>query len=357
MAPKTGTYGVADLLANLNTIGGVNSFSVDQIAQIIAQDNQNYSALVTQALADLCETTEDQVRGSGGSAGGDMMEVEEHSRGPTQKDIPGYLIGFPLRKFQYPLGWTAQWERLATPNDVAMKNAAAQAADLRRTRYEIQKAIFTATNYTFRDFLINKAITALPVKAFINADSTAIPNGPNGEVFDGTTHTHYDASATLTAAAVQAAINDVAEHRAGVDIRVVINQTDLGSYQALTGFVPLQVPYVTLNLAANQVATPRLEIGRMDNRQVGWFGAAQVWTKPWGVANYQITYDAAAPQKPLVRRVEKNSRGLFVAAEIDAHPLRAQYTEDFYGFGAWNRTALHVLRFNNASYAAPTLSY
>jgi hypothetical protein len=357
MAQKTGTYGVADLLANLNTIGGVNSFSVDQIAQIIAQDNLNYSALVTEAIADLAETTEDQVRGSGGSAGGDMMEVDEFSRGPTQKDVPGYLIGFPLRKYQYPLGWTAQWERNATPNDVAMKNAAAQAADMRRTRYEIQKAIFTPTNYSFRDFLVNKAITALPVKAAINADSTPIPNGPNGEVFDGTTHTHYDGAAALTAAAVQAAINDVAEHRAGADIRVIINQADLGSYQALAGFIPLQVPYVNINIAANQANNARLDITRMDNRQVGWFGAAQVWTKPWGVQNYQITYDAAAPQKPLVRRVEKNPRGLFVAAEIDAHPLRAPYTENFYGFGAWNRTALHVLRFNNATYSAPALSF
>jgi hypothetical protein len=117
------------------------------------------------------------------------------------------------------------------------------------------------------------------------------------------------------------------------------------------------VPYVTINTAANQVASPRLDIGKLDNRQIGWFGAAEVWTKPWAVANYSVAVDLNAPQKPLVRRVERVDRGLHIAAEVDVHPLRAQYSEHFYGFGAWNRTAVHVLRFNNATYAAPTLTY
>jgi hypothetical protein len=355
MAPKTGTFAVADLLAAKNTIIGTGGYSAQAIADSLAQDNENYSQIIQQAIADLAETSEDSMRPVGSSIGGDMMEVDEFSRGPTQKDTPGYFVGFPLRKFQFAVGWTAQWERNASVADAATKNLAAQAADLRNTRYQIQKAIFTPTNYTFNDINVNSTV-ALPVKAFINADSTGIQNGPNGEVFDGTTHTHYDGSATLTAAAVQAAINDVVEHRAGADLRIVLNQADATAFAALTGFIPLQVPYVTINTAANQIANPRLDIGRMDNRQIGWFGAAQVWTKPWGIANYMVTYDAGAPQKALVRRVEKNSRGLFIAAEIDTHPLRAQYVENFYGFGAWNRVALHVLKFNNATYSAPVLS-
>jgi hypothetical protein len=355
MAPKTGTFAVADLLAAKNTIIGQGEFNAQAVADALRQDNENYNLLVTQALADLVETTSDSVRPATGSIGGDMMEVDEFSRGPTQKDTPGYFIGFPLRKFQFAVGWTAQWERNAKVADVAAKNLAAQAADLRNTRYQIQKAIFTPTNYTFNDINVNPS-AALPVKAFINADSTGIQNGPNGEVFDGTTHTHYDGAASLTAAAVTAAIADVLEHRAGARIRIVINVADATAFGALTGFIPLQVPYVTLNTAANQVASPRLEIGQADNRQIGWFGSAEVWTKPWGIQNYMVTYDLAAPTKPLVRRVEVNTRGLFIAAEIDAHPLRAQYIENFYGFGAWNRVALHVLKFNNATYSAPVLS-
>jgi hypothetical protein len=355
MAPKTGTFAVADLLAAKNTIIGTGDFSAQAIADALRQDNENYNLIIQQAIADLVETSTDVIRPVASSIGGDMMEVDEFSRGPTQKDTPGYFIGFPLRKFQFAVGWTAQWERNATVADAATKNLAAQAADIRNTRYQLQKAIFTPTNYTFNDINVNPS-AALPVKAFINADSTAIQNGPNGEVFDGTTHTHYDGSATLTAAAVQASINDVVEHRAGAQVRIAINQADVAAFQALTGFIALQAPYLTINTAANQVATPRLDMGRLDNRQIGWFGAAEVWSKPWVPQNYMVTYDFGAPTKPLVRRVEKNSRGLFIAAEIDTHPLRAQYIENFYGFGAYNRTALHVLKFNNASYSAPALT-
>lgn len=355
MSQKTGTFDVGSLFASKLTIGTPGGYNIEQVAQGMIQDNQNYNAVVGSMLSDLAETTEEYIRPVGGSGGGDMLKVDEYSRGPTQKDVPGYFAGFPLYKHQYPVGWTQQWEKNATPADFAAKQAQAQGADLRMLRYEMQLAIFTPTNSTVTDSLVNTAVS-LPVKAFINADSTAMQNGPNGEVFDGTTHTHYDGSATLTAAAVQAAINDVVEHRAGARVIVAINQADAAAYQALTGFISLQVPYVTINANANQVASPRLDIGRLDNRQIGWFGAAEVWTKPWVPQNYQVTYDVAAPNKPLVRRVEAGNRGLFIAATVDAHPLRAQYYENFYGFGAWNRVALHVLKWNNATYSAPSLS-
>lgn len=352
MAMKTGTYDVASLMAAQNT--SAVEFGIDNIAEVLQRDNQNFSDMITAALADFAETSADRQRVVGSSVGGDMMEVDEYGQGPTQKDIPSYFLGFPLRKFQFPVGWTAQWEKQATPADYAIKNAAAQGADLRRTRYELQRAIYTPTNYTFIDHLIDKA--SLSIKAFINADSSAIANGPNGETFDGATHTHYDGSATLTAAAVQAQIDDLLEHRNGAAIRIFINAADATAFSALAGFVSLQAPYLQLGTDANRVANPRLAL-QADNRQIGFFGAAEVWTKPWAVANYSVAVDVAAPQKPLVRRVERNDRGLHIAAEVDVHPLRAQYTEHFYGFGAYNRVAVHVLKFNNATYSAPTLTY
>ena len=353
MARKTGTFDVTSLLAAVNT--SAVEFGIDNIAATLEADNAAFSEQVTAALAELSDTTSDRQRLVGTSIGGDMMEVDEYGQGPTQKDIPSYFLGFPLRKFQFPVGWTVQWEKNATAADYAIKNNAAQGADLRRTRYELQKAIYTPTSYTFKDHLVDNA--TLSVKAAVNADSLGIANGPNGEVFDGSTHTHYDGSATLTAAAISAQINDVVEHRNGAVLRIYINQTNAAAFAALTGFVPLQVPYVTINTAANQISTPRLDIQRLDNRQIGWFGAAEVWTKPWAVANYSVACDVAAPQKPIVRRVEKSDRGLYVAAEVDVHPLRAQYLEHFFGFGVWNRTAIHVLEFDNASYGLPTLSY
>lgn len=354
MASKTGTFDITSLMAARGTNTLATELDAEEVRSALDQDNANYAAIVTDMLGDLAETNTSRQATVGSSASGSMMEVDEYSEGPTQKDLPGYFIYFPLRKFQYPTGWTEQWAKRATLADFASKNTSAQIADSARMRYEIQRAIYTPTNYTFLDHLVDNA--SLAVKAFINADSTSMQNGPNGEVFDGTSHTHYDAIAALTAASLTAQINDIAEHRNGTRIQININTADVATVSALTGFVPLQYPYLTINANANQVATPRLNMEQVDNRQIGWFGSAQVWTKPWAVANYSVAVDLNAPMKPLRRRVEDGSRGFHLASQWNVHPLHASYYENFYGFAARNRTALHVLRFNNASYAAPTLT-
>lgn len=353
MPLKTGTFDIASLQAATNVTAV--EYGYENIAEIIAADNRAFSDVVDDMLSDLVVTSTERLRTVGSSLGGNAVEVDEYGQGPTQKDVPGYFVGFPLKRIQFPIGWTAQWLKHAKAADLAVRNGIAQGAHLRRKRYELQRAVFTPTNSTFLDHLgPDKA--SLPVKAFINADSTAMANGPNGETFDGATHTHYEGSATLTPAAVTALINDVVEHRNGARVRVYINVANSAAFQALTGFVPLQVPYVNINTAANQ-ATERIDITKADNRQIGWFGVAEVWTKPWVPANYAVAADVDAPQKPLVRRVEENDRGVHIAAEIESHPLHANFSEWFYGFGAWNRTALAVLKFDNATYSAPTLSY
>jgi hypothetical protein len=197
MAQKTGTYDISTLLATTDQTAV--QFGVDTIAQVLAEDNANFSAMVQDALGDIAVATTDRLRKAGTSVdAGDMMEADEYSRVPTQKAMPGAAVGFPLRKFQYALGWTREWERNRTPADFAIAQQSAQNANLRRVRYELQKALFTPTNYTFYDLNVDNM--ALSVKALINADSSTIQNGPNSESYDGATHTHYNASATLTAA-------------------------------------------------------------------------------------------------------------------------------------------------------------
>lgn len=353
MAQKTGTFDISILQAATNT--SAVAFGVDNIAEIIAADNRAFSDIVDDMLAPLAGRTTDRLRLVGNSLGGSAMEVDEYGQGPTQADVPGYFVGLPLKRIQFPIGWTAQWLKHAMAADVAARNGISQGAHMRRLRYEIQLALFTPTNTTFKDHLVDNA--TLGVKALINADSSSMANGPNGETFDGSTHTHYNSNATLTAAAVQALIDDVVEHRNGARVIIYINVSNATAFAALTGFTALQLPQVTINTAANQIASPRLDPTRMDNRIIGYFNGAEVWTKPWVPANYAAAIDVDAPQKPLLRRVETDDRGLHVAAKIESHPLYADFSEWFYGFGAWNRTAAAVLQFNNASYSAPTLSY
>jgi hypothetical protein len=354
MAPKTGTLDIASLFAA--RAQSAVAFGLDTIAQILNADNDNYNFLVQQAIRDVADTSTDRLRFAGTSIGGDMMEADEYSRIPTQKDVPGYPIGIPERKYHFAVGWTKQWEKKRSPADFATAQKAAQGADLRRIRYELQKAIYTPTNYTFYDYNVDNA--QLAVKAFVNADGLGIQNGPNGEIYNGATHTHYDGSATLTAAALQAEINDVVEHGYGRTVRVYINAVDAAAVQALTGFIPYQDPRVSLNANANQANQDRLDITRMDNRALGLFGQAEVWVKPWAVANYAFVTDVD-PQspRPLLMRTDPDSAGLHIEAELDTFPLRAQYQEHVFGFGVWNRLNGAVLQFNNASYSAPALSY
>ncbi|HTG26107.1 MAG TPA: hypothetical protein VK681_39280 [Reyranella sp.] len=352
MAQKTGTLDISSLLA-VNFQSAVK-FGLSTIEEVLAADNANYNAMVQQMLTDLCAVSQDRQRISGSSIGGDSQEVDEFSRAPTQKDAPGVLIGFPLQKFHFAVGFTKQFEKKATPADYAIAQQAQQKADLRRIRYQLQKAIYTPTNYTFVDLNVDKA--SLAVKAFINADSSNIQDGPNGEAYDGTSHTHYDANATLTAAVLQASINDVVEHGFGGAVKVFINVADAAAVAALTGFSAYIDPRFSLNANANQPNQERANPARMDNRAIGIFGQAEVWTKPWAIANYAFVTDTADPRKPLVMRTDPDSAGLHLEATIESFPLRAEYYEHMFGIGVWNRLNGGVLQFNNASYSAPTFT-
>jgi hypothetical protein len=352
MAQKTGTLDINSLLAAINLTAV--SYGIDTIAEVLAADNANYNFIVDGMMSDLAAVSTDRQRLQGTSVGGDSQEVDEFSRAPTQKDLPGYFIGIPLRKFHYAVGFTRQFERKATPADYAIQQQAKQSADFRRLIYELRKAIYTPTNYTFVDLNVDKA--QLAVKAFINADSTSIQNGPNGEIYNGATHTHYDANATLTAAALQAEINDVVEHGFGGGVKVFIAAADEAAVRALTGFTGYLDPRVSINANANQANQQRLNITRLDNRAIGLFGAAEVWVKPWALANYAFVCDTENGRKPLAFRRDTDNLGLHLEATIETFPLRAEYYENQFGIGAWNRTNGAVLYFAGGSYVAPTLT-
>lgn len=356
MATYTGTHDIAWLLASRYPT--VAQLGFDEVQRVLQADLDAHNALVEDMLSDLVEFTTDKTRpyGDQGSEG-EMVEVDEYGRGPTQRPpaAPG-TVGFPLRKFQYPVGWTEMYLEEATGQEIAMSQQKAQKAHIRALNRDIRRALFYSANYTWRDFLVdNQDIT---VKRLINADSTAIATGPNGEAFDGSTHTHYNASATLTAAAVQANIDDVVEHGFGGRVMTVISRTDETAFRALTGFTPLQYPYMGNFAASGGVATPALDMTRLDNRQIGWFGASQVWVKPWGIANYVATYDADASEKPLAfrQRTATARQGLRIAATLRAFPLVAQYQEAEYGVGVWNRLSAAILYFAAGSYSDPSIS-
>jgi hypothetical protein len=352
MATKTGLYDISKLLAT--RFQSAAEFGLDTIQAVLAADVAAHNALVNDMVAGLCEITSERQRRYGTSVDGEMIEVDEYGRAPTQAPVSGATVGFPLRLFQYAVGWTRKWFETHTPADMAQAVQAAEKAHLRRIQYEIKRALFLSSNYTFQDFLVDKV--DLAVKRLINADGTSIPDGPNGETFDGSSHTHYDAIDGITATALTNLINDVVEHGHGGAVKVAINRGNETTVRGLNGFEAYPDPRMVYR--ATDAPGMTLDISRLDNRSIGIFGAAEVWVKPWCPASYAFAWDAADPRKPLAfrQRDVESLQGLRIAAQLDDYPLQAEYMEAEFGVGVWERTNGAVLYFGDGSYADPTLS-
>lgn len=352
MAISTGTYDISALLAA--RFQSVADFGLDTIQRILQADLAAHNTIVRSMVEELADIVTDRQRLYGTSVGGEMVEVDEYGRAPTQRVAPGSTVGFPLRLFQFALGWTRKFMEVATPADLAQHQLAAQGAHMRAVQRDLKRAVYLASNYTYRDHLVDNV--DLSVKRLVNADSAGIPNGPNGETFDGATHTHYDANASLTATVLKNTINDVIEHGHGAQVRVAFNKADETAVRALTGFVA----YADPRLVYRNTDTPEntVDLSRLDNRAIGIFEGAEVWIKSWAIANYAFAWDAGDPRKPIAfrQRSQTTLQGLRIAADNDAYPLHAQYMEAEFGMGVWTRTNGAVLYFAGGAYTDPTIS-
>lgn len=350
MPLRIGISDIGSLLATRNT--SVAEFGIENIIPVLQRELDAHNAIMNDMVGSFADVTTDRQRLYGVGQGGAMVEVDEYGASPTQRGRGGATVGFPLRKFQYNIGWTKRWFQLKTPADMAENVLAAEKAHRQAVVREIKRAIFGSANTTYIDHLVDNV--SLAVKAFLNADSSAIPTGPNGEVFTAATHTHYDGEASLTAAFLTALINNVVEHGHGAMVKLAISRTDEAAVRALTGFTAYSDP--RLIFLATDSTAKKQDLSRLDNRAIGIFGAAEVWVKPWAIANYIFAWDDAGP-RPLAFRQEVSEamRGLQIAAELDSHPLHAQFMEADFGIGVWQRSNGAVLMFTNATYANPTI--
>lgn len=360
MPLQTGTHTIADLSSNVFA-RDLAVDNIDALNDAIQADLAMHNARVNEMVSDLCEISQERSTVYGTNAQGEAVSKDEFTRAPTQRITRGGKVEFPLDGFEYAVGWTAEYLRRATVQDMALKTIAARQAHLRRIAYDVKRALFAPTNYTWRDRRVDDV--DLNVKRLVNADGAAIPNGPNGESFNAATHTHYDAldwGAANTAtrdAAVRATVQDVVEHGHGTDVRIYINRAQEADFRALDGFEPLVMPNMVYR-STDTAAGPALDITRTDNRQIGFYDGNPVWTKPWVPANYILTFAAGVPEKTLRMRVStlQSEQGLFIAGEIITHPLQAQYMNFVHGFGVHNRTNGAITYLGGGTYTEPTLT-
>lgn len=350
----TGTHDLQFLLTVTDQT--IPQYGVDRLATVLENDVAAHNRIVQDMLGSLVAFSTDRLRRYGTSIDGEMVEVDEYGRSQTQRAKPGATVGFPLRMFQFAVGWTRKWLETRTPADAALAVQNAEKAHLRRIQREIQRAIYLTSNYTFVDFLVDQV--DLPVKRLLNADGMGIPQGPNGEVFNGASHTHYLARAggSLAHTDVLGAINTIVEHGHGGAIKMAINKADEATVRALTGFVAYPDPRIIYRATDTPGVT--LDISRVDNRAIGILGTAEVWVKPWAISGYSLYWDESATEKPLVfrQREQEGLQGLRLAGEIETFPLQSQYMEAEFGIGVWNRSVAAVLYHGNTVYADPAIA-
>lgn len=347
----TGTHDISTLLAAQNQT--VTVFGEDRVADILESDRRAWNEAVQQNISEMCQPTTERTQAYGASGDGEMQEVDEYGRAPTQKPQPGANVSFPLRLFQFNLGWTDKYLKVATPADLATSQLNAEQAHWRNIQTQIKRAIYGSADYEYRDHLIDNVV--LEIKRFVNADGDPIPNGPNGEVFDPDTHTHYVANNGWSATPLTDAINSVIEHGHGGAVKVAINKADESAVRALTGFVPYPDPRIIYR--ASDTPGQTLDISRLDNRAIGIFGGAEIWVKSWALDNYPFIWDSADPKKPLGfrQREQTTLQGLRPAAENSDYPLLVKFMEAELGVGALTRTNGLVLYVAGSSYVDPTI--
>jgi hypothetical protein len=353
-----GTLGVLDTLAA--TQQSIVDYGEDRAWSDIEAALTAHNRQMADMLGDLVERTTDRQRRYGTAASKTMQELDEFGRPQAQKVTAGSTVGFPLRLYGDALQWTRKFMQTGgSAVQLAAEMTAILDSDRRLTLYEIKRALFTPTNYTFTDRLVDGV--DLAVKALVNADSATIPLGPNGETFNGASHTHYlyTAGTSLAAADVSGLVSTVREHSTMGPIRLYINSANETAMRGLTGFVAHIFGYIQRGGGATTDTTNQaLDPSSPGDRSIGYFGEAEVFVKPWVPSGYVLAINTGNGMMPLVMRTRPGQGDLQLVSDYDDHPLRARAYEREFGMGVWNRTtaaALFIDAGAAGAYTAPTL--
>ncbi len=316
-----GTLQITDTLASQRTL--IANYGEDNAFQAIAAYLAAWNRIAEEMIMELCEPTTDRLRRYGGVASVTMIRGDEFSRPEAQKVVAGVNVGIPLELYQTGLQWTRKYFQTHMLSELEAQVNAVRTADEVRIVTEIQRGLFTPTNnLTYVDYLVDASqqIT-LPIRALLNGDGTAIPADPWGNTFL-TSHTHYVGTVSLVAADLTALVTLVQEHYNQGGIRVYINQGNEAAVRALTGFQPIYDGRLTL---ANTItyATGELDIMNVYNRQIGIFGAAEIWVKPWVPTGYIFAFNPNQRKPLAVRNRMGMPSGLQLVSDDEDYPLRS----------------------------------
>lgn len=351
-----GTYTISDLLAMTSgTIAQIGT--EEEVWKIFRMSLDTHNRLMMDMVTTFCEFTTRNIIGTGGLAQGEFEELGELDTPRPQKIAAGDNLGIPLRFYGYGRQWSELFLENATPATLAGQYLDVLAADKRNIINQINRAIYLSSNYTSQDIRMpDQAI--LNVKRLANADGFPIPPGPNGETYDATTYTLYLARAggALAASDLDGLISAVASHYVGT-VQVAINQAQAAAVSALTGFTPALDPRI---FQANTVTYARepLVITNRGDRLIGYFNGAEIFVKPWALANYILAWNTGAPKVLSYRTrtgADNPNSALRPLYRQRGYPLTMDGWGREFGVGCTGRVSAGVLYIGATTYADPAL--
>lgn len=343
---------------NVTTIA---QFGEDQLREHVDRSLAIYNASLAEAIADFAIVTGERQVPYGLGDDMEMQELDQMGSPDVQKTAPAGVLGLPLRFFGIAVQWNRHYQLNTSVGEMLSRLDAAASADVRNVTRQIRRALFRPTNTIGYHDILQSRIT-YDLRALLNADGQGIPIGPNAESFNGATHTHYHAQATLTEAGAAAALDTVLEHGVSGGMAIYINRAQEAAFRGFAGFTP----YVDarINPSANtQTANVALDVTNPNDRAIGIFNGAEVSTKPWVPVNYQIAFDrGAVNDKALGVRTRSGALGgdayaggFGIIFEDDDHPLRAQALGREFGVGVVGRHKAAINYSGAGTYAAPVI--
>lgn len=386
MPPIYGTLQVIDTLKAYNN-QSVLQYGEDNLAAFLQMLLDAHNKLVTEMFSRFMGTPPDRLTTYGTNMSVPrMIDIDEFGLADAEKSpLAQDVVGFPLRRKQVVLQWTRDYLANTTPYQLAAQVLAIQDADILDIYASIRRALFTATNNTtYVDRLVDNATFTL--KRLVNADGAILPPQPiGGTTFNGATHTHYLATASLTEADALALIETVREHGfvGGGKIVVAINKAQESAYRAFSGFSAYGDPRLVYSVTPS---TPRadgaVDFVNLEDRAIGIHSAAEVQVKPWVPAGYMTAYIEGGVGMPTLgwRAFRGNNLGqitpapqpalgsssptpagpgpgdLRIVADLDRYPLHARASERLYGVSVWNRLGAAVLYIGGGAYVTPTFT-
>jgi hypothetical protein len=338
------------LLAMRNTT--VEDYGEDKAYDAVTALLTAHNEIMNEMVQSLCEFTADKLDSYGGAANGQMTEADEYGAADVQKVSQGVDIGYPLKYFQYAVGWTRLWFQNAMVSEWAAQLKGAMIAHRLKVESEIKKAIFTPTNnLTYKDKRVRN--NTLPIRAFLNADSAEIPPDPWGATFNAATHTHYLGTASFVAANLDSLITAVKEHYNTGAVQVDINQAQEATVRGFTGFNAYVDARIRQPDTSSFAQGRDLDFMNIYNRAIGIYNGAEIYVKPWPPATYLFAYNPTQ-RKPLKFRTRTGTwGGLRLAADLAAFPLYAKQFDDEFGISVSERANGAALKTDNATYSTP----